>query len=76
MFYEAPHRIMKTLESLKETFENETIPVNWNITGARELTKMIEEVVQGTPSEVLQYFIDHPDKVRGEFVVMVSEPAH
>jgi 16S rRNA (cytidine1402-2'-O)-methyltransferase len=77
MFYEAPHRIMKTLESLLETFENEPVGEGENsttlrtITIARELTKMFEEVVQGTPSEVLQYFIDHSDKVRGEFVVMV-----
>lgn len=73
MFYEAPHRIMKTLESLTETFEHETIPVNRKITVARELTKMFEEVVQGTPNEVLRYFTHHPDKVRGEFVVIVSQ---
>jgi 16S rRNA (cytidine1402-2'-O)-methyltransferase len=70
MFYEAPHRIMKTLESLVTT--SATIPVNWNIVIGRELTKMFEEVVQGTPEEVLQYFIDHPDHVRGEFVVLVQ----
>lgn len=71
MFYEAPHRIMKTLESLVVT--SATIPVNWNITIARELTKMFEEVVQGTPEEVHQYFIDHPDHVRGEFVVLCAK---
>lgn len=70
MFYEAPHRIMKTLESLVTT--SATIPVNWNIVIGRELTKMHEEVVQGTPEEVLQYFTDHPDHVRGEFVVLVQ----
>ena len=67
MFYEAPHRIMKTLESLKEVLVPEK-----TVTVARELTKMFEEVVVGTPEEVLQYFVDHPDRVRGEFVVMVS----
>ncbi len=71
MFYEAPHRIMKTLESLVVT--SATIPVNWNITIARELTKMFEEVVTGTPEEVHQYFIDHPDHVRGEFVVLCAK---
>ncbi len=78
VFYEAPHRIMKTLESLVEYLgtdaqsgkDNSTI--NRTITIARELTKMHEEVVQGTPEEVLQYFIDHPDHVRGEFVVLVN----
>ncbi len=67
IFYEAPHRIMKTLESLKD---NPT--VNRKVVVARELTKMFEEVVTGSPEEVLQYFIDHPDHVRGEFVVMVD----
>lgn len=93
MFYEAPHRIMKTLESLVAVLGGVTIPINGNsritavdaqdtlediseirhrVTIAREITKMHEEVVQGTPEEVLQYFIDHPDHVRGEFVVLID----
>lgn len=67
MFYEAPHRIMKTLESLKEN-----LSIDRKVVVARELTKMFEEVVTGTPEEVLQYFVDHTDHVRGEFVVMVT----
>ena len=66
-FYESTHRIMKTLQSL-----NENSPVNRNIVVARELTKMFEELVSGSPEEVFQYFTDHPDHVRGEFVVLVS----
>lgn len=66
MFYEAPHRIMKTLESLTEN-----LSIDRKVVVARELTKMFEEVVTGTPEEVLQYFVDHSDHVRGEFVVMV-----
>ncbi len=67
IFYEAPHRIMKTLESLK----CELLPQRQVII-AREITKMFEEVVVGTSEEVLQYFIDHPDHVRGEFVVLIE----
>lgn len=67
IFYEAPHRIMKTLESLKvELLETAHVII------AREITKMFEEVVTGSPEEVLQYFIDHPDHVRGEFVVLID----
>lgn len=66
-FYEAPHRIMKTLESLKEV-----LPESSKVIIARELTKMFEEVVSGTPDEVFSYFMEHQDKVRGEFVVMVD----
>ena len=76
IFYESPHRIMKTLESLVEHLNPRTVlgklPEDGpRVTIARELTKMHEEVVQGTPEEVFQYFTDHPDHVRGEFVVMV-----
>jgi len=76
IFYESPHRIMKTLGSLVEHLgtnsEGLNTTVNRSITIARELTKMHEEVVQGSPEEVLQYFTEHPDHIRGEFVVLVS----
>ncbi len=68
MFYESPHRIMKTLESLVQHLQDTAV-----VTIGRELTKMHEEVVQGSPEEVLQYFTGHPDHVRGEFVVTVSK---
>lgn len=66
IFYESPHRIIKTLESL-EKFAPEK-----KVTIARELTKVFEQVVAGTPHELLTYFTSHPDKIRGEFVVVVS----
>lgn len=74
VFYESPHRIMKTLESLLEHLNgngDDTSPRR--VTVCRELTKIFEEVVQGTSKEVKDYFEEHPDKVRGEFVVMVSK---
>lgn len=67
IFFESTHRIMKTLESL-----NATLPPTAKVMVARELTKLFEEVVSGTPAEVLSYYTTHPDKVRGEFVVIVS----
>ncbi len=66
IFYESPHRIMKTLDSLVMH------AVAKRITICRELTKIFEEVVSGSPQEVLTYFTAHTDKVRGEFVVIVS----
>jgi 16S rRNA (cytidine1402-2'-O)-methyltransferase len=66
-FYEAPHRILKSLEALVALETEKPLQV----TIARELTKMHEEVVQGTPAEVLAYFNEHTDHVRGEFVVFV-----
>lgn len=67
VFYESPHRIIKTLESLeKHLYKNRKIVI------ARELTKIFEEVVQGSANEVLKYFKENEDKIRGEFVVIVS----
>jgi len=70
VFYESPHRIMKTLESLN-THLGIAFP-NRKVVIARELTKVFEEVVSGTTSEVFTYFQENKEKVRGEFVVMVE----
>ena len=67
VFYESPHRIEKALASLAEA-----LPEGRLVTVARELTKIHESVVQGTPAEVAAYFTSHSDEVRGEFVVIVS----
>jgi 16S rRNA (cytidine1402-2'-O)-methyltransferase len=68
IFYESPHRIIKTLESLKEHLHD----TQKKVSVGRELTKVFEEIVSGTAEEVLSYFAAHGDKVRGEFVVIVS----
>lgn len=68
IFYESPHRIMKTLESLVTHLNG----IEKKVVICRELTKIFEEVVSGTPTEVKAYFETHADKVRGEFVVIVS----
>lgn len=66
VFYESPHRILKTLESLKKFTPDRKVVI------ARELTKIFEQIITGTPAEVEKYFTENPDKVRGEFVVLVS----
>lgn len=65
VLYESPHRILKLLKELKDI----NAP---RATIARELTKIHEEVVSGTPCELLEYFAAHPDTVRGEFAVIVE----
>jgi 16S rRNA (cytidine1402-2'-O)-methyltransferase len=65
IFFESTHRIMKTLESLKEIVPSKTVVI------AREITKMHEEVVRGKAEEVLEYFMKYTDHQRGEFVVIV-----
>ena len=66
VFYESPHRILKTLESLGKFCPNKRVCV------ARELTKIYEEFQTGNPAEVLEYFNENKDKVRGEFTVIVA----
>jgi 16S rRNA (cytidine1402-2'-O)-methyltransferase len=39
---------------------------------ARELSKLHEEVVRGNAKEVQAYFKEYPDKVRGEFVLLIA----
>jgi 16S rRNA (cytidine1402-2'-O)-methyltransferase len=66
VFYESPHRILKTLESLQKFAPAKKVTI------ARELTKMFEEVVSGLPSELLEFFGKNSEKIKGEFVVIVS----
>jgi 16S rRNA (cytidine1402-2'-O)-methyltransferase len=86
-FYESPHRIMKTLTSLVEALGGQasitavstaptTVPTIApsirKIVIAREITKIFEEIIFVSAQEALAYFTDHPDKVRGEFTVLVG----
>ncbi|MFT6829605.1 MAG: 16S rRNA (cytidine1402-2'-O)-methyltransferase [Candidatus Paceibacteria bacterium] len=68
IFYESPHRIMKTLEELAKRFgDDRTICV------ARELTKIYEETPVLTAAEMFAYYENNPDKVRGECVIIVNK---
>ena len=64
IFYEAPHRIIDMLESLKNIFGDRKISVS------RELTKLHEEIYRGTITEVINELSSK--EIRGEFVIVVS----
>jgi 16S rRNA (cytidine1402-2'-O)-methyltransferase len=64
-FYESPHRILKSLESLQKFAPEKKIVI------ARELTKIYEEFISGTATDLLAHFETHKDTIRGEFVVIV-----
>ncbi len=66
IFYESPHRILKTLEVCKEVFGEET-----NIVLARELTKKFEEFIRGSISEVLNNLQNR--EILGEFIVLIQQ---
>lgn len=64
VFYESPHRIIKSLADCLEIMGDRSVFLG------RELTKIHEELFHSTLSEVLADLSSRP-KVRGEFVVMV-----
>jgi 16S rRNA (cytidine1402-2'-O)-methyltransferase len=65
--YESPHRLQKALEQIIEF-----IGPGRQIMVARELSKMHEQMVRGTASEVHIYFDHNPDKIRGEIVIVIA----
>ena len=64
ILYESPHRLIKCLEQLKEHLGDREASVS------RELSKMFEETVGGTLSELITHFTEKG--VKGEFVVVVA----
>ena len=65
IFYEAPHRLVKTLKNMATVFDSDR-----QIVAARELTKIHEEFVRGTITELNDYFEENAPRV--EFVILVS----
>lgn len=68
IFYEAPHKLLSTLESMAEVFGNDR-----SISLCRELTKLHEEVIRTTLGEAIAQYSQQPPK--GEFVLVVSGAA-
>lgn len=65
IFYEAPHKLMRTLEDMKNTFGPER-----RISLCRELTKLHEETVRTTLSGAIEHFTASAPK--GEFVLVID----
>ena len=65
IFYESPHKLVKTLQNFEEYFgENRMVSVS------RELTKFYEETRRGTVKEIKEHFTEHPPK--GEIVIILK----
>jgi 16S rRNA (cytidine1402-2'-O)-methyltransferase len=65
VFYESPHKLIKSLGSFVEYFGADR-PVSVS----RELTKLYEETIRGTAEEVLKHYTEKPPK--GEIVIVVA----
>ena len=65
VFYESPHRLLKTLNDFSNYFNDESL-----ISVSRELTKLFEETFRGTIKESIKHF--EKNKPKGEFVIVLS----
>ncbi|MFC7356224.1 16S rRNA (cytidine(1402)-2'-O)-methyltransferase [Jejudonia soesokkakensis] len=65
IFYESPHKLVKTLTHFSEYFGEDR-----KVSVSRELSKLHEETIRGTLSEVIEYFTNKPPK--GELVIVAE----
>ncbi len=65
IFYESPHRILKTIAQLIEFFGADR-----QASISRELTKMFEETVNGSLQEILEHYTN--GTIKGEFVIVIA----
>ena len=64
IFYESPHRLIDSLDYLKQSLGNRDIAV------CRELTKLHEDIYRGSIQDAYNWFLEN--KPRGEFVLVIS----
>ena len=66
VFYEAPHRVLETVEDMANVLGERTLVV------ARELTKLFETIESVPLAEAQAWLKADPNRQRGEFVLIVS----
>src|SRR5205085_12583217 len=67
ILYESPYRLIKCLEEIKEFLLSER-----KICVVREISKIHEQYHFGNADELLQEFEKHPEKIKGEIVIIIS----
>jgi 16S rRNA (cytidine1402-2'-O)-methyltransferase len=65
VFYESPHRLVKTLKQFSEIFGSDRLA-----SVSREISKIYEETIRGTLGEIILHFESNP--VKGEFVIVLA----
>ena len=65
IFYESPHKLLKSLAQFEEYFGSDR-----QISVSREISKLHEETIRGSVTQVIEYYTNKPPK--GEIVVVVS----
>jgi len=66
VFYESPHKLLKTLNDFSEYFGSDL-----RMSVSREISKMYEETYRGSVGECISYF-GSKDKIKGEFVLVLD----
>jgi 16S rRNA (cytidine1402-2'-O)-methyltransferase len=67
IFYESPHRIMESVETMAEVFGSDRPSAV-----IRELTKTFETILHGTLGEIIELMLSDSNQQRGEFVVVIE----
>ena len=67
IFYESVHRIVKTIESMKEIFGE-----NRNAVLCKEITKLYESFLGSNLLEISNYLSNNPERLKGEFTIIVQ----
>ncbi len=65
VYFESPHRVIKNIELLRTLAPQKSMLVG------RELTKIFEQIFEGSMDEVSNFFRENPTKVKGEFTLIV-----
>ena len=67
VFFERSNRVLPSLNEILENLGDR------NVTVAREITKIHEQIITDSISAVITYFTENEDKIRGEFVILVEK---
>ncbi len=67
ILYESPYRVQKLLSEISEHFGADR-----RVSVSREISKLYEETLRGTPDELIDAFASKPPK--GEFVIIIDKP--
>ena len=67
IFYESVHRVVKTIDSMKEIFGE-----NRNAVLCKEITKLYESFLGSNLLEISNYLSNNPERLKGEFTIIVQ----
>ncbi len=71
VYYESPYRFLKNLKLLETLCQKNQIKLGLVV--GRELTKAFEEVRRGSLEQIMNYYQANPEKIKGEFVIIIHK---